>query len=627
MKAIDRRTLIPLLLFVAVIGLTLVASAASRGPISILGNADFVEENGVIAGSGTEDDPYLIAGWEIELGSDDLFGVRIENTTAHFLLRGVQVSDAMNVAGAGIRIAFAEAGRIEACTVTATNAVQIISSTGIEMAETFIYTNGIGLQVQGDVAEEFRHPIGSSNLINDRQLVYRYGLDGETISGLSAAHITIADSTNLTIADNEVANGDGIFLAFVTDSLIEGNQSYRSAPTLGGHGIHLFRSDRNTVRLNSTRNNRLAGIQLTLSSDCLIDGNEFLVNDTGLRLLASDNNEVRLNVAFANVAGIVLTGGAAGNTLIGNIVYHENTKQGIALEAATDNVVDRNGLTDCEIGVLLETGAQRNRITSNTIVSGAYGISVSGSDNDIEGNLITQQSRGILFPETFTRTTTARNTFRGNVLADNANHVYVNNDSEANVFSENVFLGEATRMVLDYGAGNRWSDGGAGNYWGDTAIEDGVVIVYPSVSRDTNPIETIDPAELPVGILGTLERETIRIDPGDGTELEVLVVRAVEGYERWAGFRGFPEDLLDGFPGVLFEFESEGDRRFTMETVLFDLDIAFFDAGGNLVGKTTMIANSEDLYAAESPAQYALELHPGQLEALGITGDARLILP
>ena len=626
MNATNRRILIPLLFLVSVLGFALAASAVPREPISILGNADFVEENGVVGGTGTQDDPYVIAGWEIEPGPDALYGVRIENTTSHFLLRGVQVR-AMEHEGAGIRIAFAEAGRIEACTITAVNGIQIISSRGIEMDETFIYTNGVGFRVQGDVAEEFHHSIGTSNLINDRQLVYKYGLDGETISGIKAAHITIADSANLTISGNEVANGDGIFLAFVTDSVIEGNQSYRSTPTLGDHGIHLFRSDRNRVRLNSSRNNRLAGIQLTLSSDCLIEGNELLVNDTGLRLLASDNNDVRLNVAFANVAGIVLTGGAKGNRLTGNIIYHENTKQGIALESASENIVDRNGITDCEIGVLLEVGATQNQITSNTIVSGAYGVSISGSDNEVEGNLITQQSRGILFPETFTRSMTEKNTFRANVLSDNASHVYVNNDSRSNVFTENVFLGDASRLVLDYGTRNEWSEDGAGNYWENTPVEDGVITVYPSTATDDAPFASIEPADLSIGILGTLSAETLRVDRGDGLELEIPVVRAVEGYERWVGFRGFPESLLAGFPGILFEFENESDRRFTMETVLFDLDIAFFDAEGNLVGKTTMTSNSEDLYAAGGPSQYALELAAGQLEFLGITGDARLILP
>jgi len=64
-----------------------------------------------------------------------------------------------------------------------------------------------------------------------------------------------------------------------------------------------------------------------------------------------------------------------------------------------------------------------------------------------------------------------------------------------------------------------------------------------------------------------------------------------------------------------------------METVLFDLDIAFFAADGRLVGRTTMVASSEDLYAAEEAFQYALELPAGALDALSIDSDARLLIP
>ena len=39
-----------------------VGVAAERGPISILSDADFNAENGVIGGSGTPADPFLIVG-------------------------------------------------------------------------------------------------------------------------------------------------------------------------------------------------------------------------------------------------------------------------------------------------------------------------------------------------------------------------------------------------------------------------------------------------------------------------------------------------------------------------------------------------------------------------------------
>ena len=635
----SRRVRISFLLFFLGIGLAIgsfAAIAETRGPIAILGNADFTAENGVVSGRGTTDDPYVIAGWEITVGPEDLYGLRIENVTESFVVRGVVVRGAAAPDGAAIRIGFSSGGSLEGCTVAdSVNAIRIVSSTGIGMYDCILYVSGLGLRVEGESADEYRHEIDRTNLLNGQQILYLYGLDGETVEERTTTHLTVADSRNVTIVGNDVADGDGIFLAFVTDSVIRENSAYRTKPVLTEHGIHLYRSDRNTVAANSARNNRLAGVQLSLSTDNEVDGNQLLANDTGLRLLASDGNRVTENVAFANVAGIVLTGGSADNDVIGNVVYHENTRQGIALELASGNRIERNGLSDCEIGILLDVGAVGNRVAANTILSGAYGISLAGSSNEIERNLVAQHSRGVLLPETFTKSTTRGNTFRGNVFADNANHVYTNLDSTGNTFSGNLFLGNGVAQVSDHGTGNRWNEDGVGNYWATAGvvdadgdgIGDAVVTVYPSGARDETPLATLVPSDAGVGIVATLEAETIVIERGDGSTAEIPVVRAVDGYERWAGFRGFPETLLDGFPGILFEFEDEAERRFTMETVLFDLDIAFFDADGGLVGRTTMVANSEDLYAAEEAFQYALELPAGSLDALSIDGDARLLIP
>ena len=85
--------------------------------------------------------------------------------------------------------------------------------------------------------------------------------------------------------------------------------------------------------------------------------------------------------------------------------------------------------------------------------------------------------------------------------------------------------------------------------------------------------------------------------------------------------------MIAGFPGILFVFDSEVDTNFTMLTVLFDLDIAFYDAAGEWVGGTTMISMSEDQYTAGAPFQYALELPSGSLEELGIGSGSKLVVP
>jgi len=608
----------------------------SHEAIAIFGNSDLTEENGVVGGTGTAEDPYVIAGWEIDMTADDRYGVQIENVSAAFVLRGVTVRNGSDPDGASIRIGFTTGGTIEGCIITGGIAgIEIISSTDLTVTNCLIDSYGTGLRVEGETAEEYRHTIDRSNLFNGLEIVYVYGADGETIEAEMTSHITVAGSRNMTILNNEVTDGDGILLAFVEDSTVAGNAVYRSTPVWTEHGIHLYHSDGNLVTGNSMWNNRLAGLQLGLSNDNQIVGNQFLSNHTGARILASDGNTLRDNVAFANVVGLILTGGSSENTLVGNIAYHENTKEGITVEYGFDNHIERNGTTDCEIGIRVGEYATGNTFLANTIVGGVYGVSLAGSQNTFEQNLISQQSRGIVFPETYGASDTTGNVFRNNVLADNASHIYTNLDSANNVFTGNALLGPAQSVIVDHGKYNYWTQDGIGNYWGWTEVvdEDGdgigddPITVYTIGMQDTAPIVAVNAVETGLGILSTLEAQTVTIEREDGTTVEVDVLRAADGSGRWAGFRGFPEQFLPEYPGILFDYGAEKDSKFTMQTVLFDLDIAFFDAYGELVGLTTMTANSEELYTAEAPFRYAIELPAGRLDELEVSAGAKLVVP
>ena len=609
---------------------------AARGPIAILSDADFTAENGVVSGTGSSEDPYLIAGVEVTAAPADAYGVRIENTQAAFVLRGVMVQGVTDLAGAAVRIAFSSRGRLEACTISGSvNGFEIVSSTGIVMRDCVLYVTGLGLRVSGESAEQYNHDINESNLLSNKEIRYYYGLDGQTISGLTTTHLTIAGSRNVTVTGNSVINGDGLRLAFVTGSTVSTNSVYRTSPTYTEHGIFLLQSSDNVVAGNSLRNNRLAGLQLTLSSRNVLRGNQLYANDSGIRLVASDENQVLGNELLANVSGILLSGGSSGNSVAENVIYHENTKQGITLELADGNRIERNGLTDCEVGITLGAEATGNVVEANTIVNGSYGISLYGSYNWIDKNLIAQQARGILCPETFTRSVTRGNEIRANVFTDNGQHVYMNLDSTANRIGENAFLGDASALVADQGQANVWTINGVGNFWGNAPIMDSngdgigetAITVYPSLAVDGAPLASWSPVGAGLGILGGLESETVTISNASGGSVQLSVLVADSGIERWAGFRGFPASFVERFPGVLFRFDRETEARFTMLTVLFDLDIAFFTADGTFAGGAAMKANSDELYTASAAFLYALELPAGSLARLGIADGARLLIP
>jgi uncharacterized membrane protein (UPF0127 family) len=188
-------------------------------------------------------------------------------------------------------------------------------------------------------------------------------------------------------------------------------------------------------------------------------------------------------------------------------------------------------------------------------------------------------------------------------------------------------------MVNDQGTSNAWMKNGVGNYWGldsvadvdGDGIGDSPVTIYPSVVDDSAPLAAIDARELGLGIVGTLELETATITTASGDEMRIPAYIASKPYQRSTGFRGFPSELIAGFPGILFVFDSEIETNFTMSTVPFDLDIAFFNADGAWVGGTTMVAQATALYTAGLPFQYALELPAGSLEELGIGAGSTLL--
>ena len=59
-------------------------------PISIDGDDDFTADNGVIAGNGTVENPFIIANWNIRVSVIDIFieidGISIKNTKAYFVI-------------------------------------------------------------------------------------------------------------------------------------------------------------------------------------------------------------------------------------------------------------------------------------------------------------------------------------------------------------------------------------------------------------------------------------------------------------------------------------------------------------------------------------------------------------
>lgn len=66
-----------------------------RSPIGIYGNGNFITANGVIGGSGSVSNPYIIANWDIDASQS--VGIYIQNTNAHFILTNCYVHSGSSV--------------------------------------------------------------------------------------------------------------------------------------------------------------------------------------------------------------------------------------------------------------------------------------------------------------------------------------------------------------------------------------------------------------------------------------------------------------------------------------------------------------------------------------------------
>jgi len=81
----------------SVVGVRAEGDLIFHSPIEIVGDAGFTVENGIVGGTGTNEDPYLIMGWSID-ATDAPFGVHVEGTTKAFAIEECRVLGASSTA-------------------------------------------------------------------------------------------------------------------------------------------------------------------------------------------------------------------------------------------------------------------------------------------------------------------------------------------------------------------------------------------------------------------------------------------------------------------------------------------------------------------------------------------------
>ncbi len=133
----------------------------TRGPVRIESNAEFTPANGVVGGTGTPTDPYIIEGWEIDVRDAGASGVLIVQTTAHFVVRSCYVIGTYSAVSPGIMLVEVENGWIENNVVLDTWAgVGLYRSHGISAIDNMAQGNRHGIKLD----HSYGIIVGSNNV-------------------------------------------------------------------------------------------------------------------------------------------------------------------------------------------------------------------------------------------------------------------------------------------------------------------------------------------------------------------------------------------------------------------------------------------------------------------------------
>jgi len=236
----------------------------------------------VRTGSGSERDPYMIAGWTLNASAGD--GISIFGTSAHFVIREVTVyGNSMHI---GILLNRVENARIEGCLIEG-NFVGVctFNTVNLVLTNNTFRNNQYGIRLEAS----------NKNLLSANEFV------GNEVAIIVRGSENVLRSNRVARSTFGAINIDGT-AGSATDNLIETNV----VTDTGGYGVAMWRARNCVIRGNNVTRNQ-AGITLTdESKNNLIDGNT--ISHSGGNGIAirenSSGNIVKGNVAIGNGDGV-----------------------------------------------------------------------------------------------------------------------------------------------------------------------------------------------------------------------------------------------------------------------------------------------------------------------------------
>ena len=246
----------------------------------------------------------------------------------------------------------------------------------------------INLVVDGHIKEHYNHSIDTTNLVNGKQVYYYFDKKDQVIENLNAGSVILAYCSNFTISNNDVSNGDIIWLISSNYNAIMNNNASNNAV-----GIALDNSSYNKIEKNIANNNTRLGMEGIERGD----------TSSGIGLSASTHNIIMDNKVSNNILGISLNYDSINNNIINNTASSNN--YGIFLDNSSycnveNNIANNNTgfevedpLTSTGILILGPHNIIRNNNASNNVIG--IGIFDSGQ-NTLTNNSASNNTIGML---------------------------------------------------------------------------------------------------------------------------------------------------------------------------------------------------------------------------------------
>ncbi len=453
-----------------------------HAPISILGNAGFNATNGVVSGTGTAADPYVIEGWVIT--APPAMGVQIRGTNAHAVVRDVVVTTAP-VAGF---YAYA-ASNVTLSNVTALDGsgegIRLESCEGVEVAASNVTQNLAGVVVLGSgnvslVGNNVTVNAGDGAMVSASSDVLVQGNRFAYDSLSSGYGLDLTSSTNVTVRANRFT-GNGIYLdgaavedfashTITADNLVSGLPILYVANHAGftfsgvALGELLVANCAHVAFSNLTTSGADLGVEVAFSSEVVLGPNVTISDsDLGLRVVSS------AHVAFADGEILRVATGASieSSSYVGmrgtkvsapyaTVVLHT----GVAVSGSYQVNLTGNVVRHYPTGVSVDASTNVS-LVDNAVSLDTLGVVVTGSLNTLAiGNLVSQDATGLLVAGA-TDGLVFGNAFEGAGLGVNVSA------SSGLRFVHNAFLGNREDAVDANGTADAW-DGGypvGGNFW------------------------------------------------------------------------------------------------------------------------------------------------------------------